>query len=73
MYTADGGSTSILLMESKSFFETSICLHQNKQLHIPDFIKLLTHSSADLKSRISVLSSHERQIFQVVSSRNVFG
>jgi hypothetical protein len=66
-------AASILLMELKTFFETSICLHQNTQLHIPDFINLLTHSSRDLKSRISVLSSHERQIFQVVFSRNVFG
>jgi hypothetical protein len=57
----------ILIMESKGFFETSICLHQNTRLHIPNFNKLFTHRLGELKSRISVLSSHERQIFQVVS------
>jgi hypothetical protein len=66
-------ATSILMMESKVFFDTAICLHQNKRLHIPDFSNLPKHSSGNLESLISVLSSHERQILQVVSSHDIFG
>jgi hypothetical protein len=65
-------AASILMMEFKGFFETSICLHENKRMHIPDFNNL-THSPGDLKSRLSQESSHERQSFQVVYSHNVLG
>jgi hypothetical protein len=73
MYPADGGSSFCSDDGVKGFFESSICLHQNTRLHIPDFNNLLTHSPGDLKFRISVLSSYERQIFQAISSHNVFG
>lgn len=66
-------AASILMMETKDFFDTSICLHKNNRLHIPDFSNLLKHSSVNLESRISVLSSHERQILQVVPFHDVFG
>lgn len=65
-------AASVLMMELKGFFETSICLHQNTRMHISD-LNNLTHSPGDLRSPISVLSSHEWQSFQVVSSHNVLG